>query len=69
MTYQTDPAKQEKIDAILRQIAALESNSGKDSTPHERLVCKSKQGVLLNQIKAIDVDFYKVLVPVSFNPF
>ena len=63
MTYQTNEVKQEKIDAILRQIATLESNLGKDSTGHERIVCKAKQGVLLNQIKAIDEVLYKVLVP------
>ncbi len=61
MTYQTNEVKRIEIDNILRQIATLESNLGKDSTPHERLVCKAKQGVLLNQIKVLDSEFYKVL--------
>lgn len=63
MSYQTNEAKRTAIDSILIKIAGLECNLGADSTTHDRLVTKSKQGVLLLQIKAIDCEFYKVLVP------
>ena len=60
---QKNTTKQIKIDFILMKIITLESNLSKDSTAHDRLVVKSKQGVLLNQIKDIDIEIYKNLVP------
>lgn len=63
MTYQTDPQKQKEIDEILMKVATIQSNLGIDSTDHERIVAKSKKGVLLNKIKDIDSEFYKILVP------
>lgn len=52
-----------QIDEILKQVSTLQCNIGIDSTGHDRIVCKAKQGILLNQIKTIDYDFYKVVVP------
>ncbi|MES2287776.1 MAG: hypothetical protein V4547_18960 [Bacteroidota bacterium] len=63
MSYQTNPIKQAEIAEILRKIAEIESNLGLDSTAHDRLVAKSKQGILLLQIKTLDSELYKILVP------
>lgn len=57
----TDKIKE--IDAILHKMNCLQSNLGADSTDHDRLICKGKQGVLLEQIKTLDPEFYKILVP------
>ena len=61
--YYTNPETRIKIDNLLKENARLESNLGKDSTKSEYGDTKVKQDRLFRQIKALDLEFYTIMVP------
>lgn len=62
MKYYTDEATRKKIDRRLVKNMQIECRLGIDSTPKERLRAKEKQGMLFQQIKDLDEDFFNVIV-------
>ncbi len=61
--YHEHTETRQKVDALLKKIAEIESNLGKDSTPRERTNAKIKQQKLLLEIKNEDPEFYEEIEP------
>lgn len=51
--------KRMQIDDILRQIATIKANVGKDSTKEELKQARHDEKELVNKIKRIDPEFFK----------
>lgn len=65
MKYETDPEIREKIDSILYQMTIIQSNQGTDSSKTETKQAIKQQERLLSEIKQLDAEFYKTIVPDS----
>lgn len=63
--YYKDEKIRTKIDALLKENASIEATLGKDSTIKEFGKAKVKQERLFNRIKALDLEFYRIIVPES----
>ena len=61
--YYSDESIRNKIDILLKENAKIECSLGKDSTIKERIRAKVKQDRIFNEIKKLDVEFYKILIP------
>lgn len=61
--YYTDSIIRQKINDLLHQNAILEGDLGKDSTRKQYANTKVKQERLFEQIKQLDLEFYKIIVP------
>lgn len=61
--YHTNKSKKRKIDNILRQMASLFANVGKDSTFSEHREALRKEQELMDEIKKLDPNFEKRIRP------
>jgi len=59
MTYYEDEKTRKTIDTLLQQNASLHATIGIDSTKEEKKEIRAKQKVLMDEIKTLDIEFYK----------
>ena len=57
--YYADDKIRAQIDELLIKNMMIECRLGTDSTEDERLLAKAKQDIIFEDIKKLDLDFYK----------
>lgn len=67
--YHTNKAKKRKIDFLLREMAILFANTGKDSTHEEFRLAYKREQELMDQIKILDPNFEKRIRPYGRKEF
>lgn len=67
--YFTNKGVKRRIDELLRQMAMLFANTGKDSTHEELKNALRKEQDLMDQIKVLDINFEKRIRPYGRQEF
>jgi len=67
--YFTNKGVKRRIDELLRQMAMLFANTGKDSTHEELKYALRKEQDLMDQIKVLDINFEKRIRPYGRQEF